>query len=326
MWYDEALKHPDGRADRGEPCVNCGDPVPRETHWKHRDRHLCSSRCNTNFKRRWKRSVEREVKAGTWDPEVLKLPDPVPNPRTSGPRDFVTTPGRIPPYEFEGFGVIPGDVVERHGISTVYGLEESPEDRPDWLASHLLITEEITTRHYSVWGAQPDGRLAAVQYGTFSPTGERLDSDTFEVDGRLVKWCTEFISDVATDGREFRWEAVVAVPVDSGYVSTWWTPARQQLSDQRKRTSRSAASHGRRALLKGATVETFDPMDVYERDGWVCGVCNRSVDRALVWPEPMSASLDHRKPLAAGGDHSRLNTQLAHLICNITKGAKYDGG
>lgn len=78
----------------------------------------------------------------------------------------------------------------------------------------------------------------------------------------------------------------------------------------------------RRARLAGAKVETFAPREVFERDGWVCGICTDPVDRELSYPDPGSASLDHVLPLVAGGEHSLANTQLAHLRCNLRKGAR----
>ena len=88
-------------------------------------------------------------------------------------------------------------------------------------------------------------------------------------------------------------------------------------------TAAAAASyHRRRALKKGATVENFTPDEVYERDGWTCGLCSEPVDSHLKWPDPMSVSLDHVIPLSRGGEHSRANTQCAHLSCNVRKGAQ----
>lgn len=82
------------------------------------------------------------------------------------------------------------------------------------------------------------------------------------------------------------------------------------------------AYHRRRALKKGATVERFSHAEVFERDNWTCGICAEPVDRDLRFPDPMSVSLDHIVPLALGGDHSRANTQCAHLTCNVRKGAQ----
>jgi 5-methylcytosine-specific restriction endonuclease McrA len=77
----------------------------------------------------------------------------------------------------------------------------------------------------------------------------------------------------------------------------------------------------RRARLAGAECESFDHADVYARDGWICGICTEHVDSAIKWPAPFSASLDHIVPLSKGGPHTRANTQLAHLACNMQKGA-----
>lgn len=82
-----------------------------------------------------------------------------------------------------------------------------------------------------------------------------------------------------------------------------------------------AGDQRRRARRKGAMVESFQSEEVYERDGWICGLCLEPVDRELRWPDPMSASLDHVIPLSKGGEHSRANTQLAHLDCNVRKGS-----
>lgn len=76
----------------------------------------------------------------------------------------------------------------------------------------------------------------------------------------------------------------------------------------------------RRALEFAATVEVFASAEVFERDGWVCQLCGAPVDPSLRAPSPLSASLDHIVPLSRGGAHSRANTQLAHLLCNVKKG------
>lgn len=90
---------------------------------------------------------------------------------------------------------------------------------------------------------------------------------------------------------------------------TGWTPARQ------------AAYQRRRALIKGATApgELIVPADIYERDGWVCGLCGDDVDRDLNYPDPMSASLDHVVPVSLGGPHAMSNVQCSHLFCNLSK-------
>ena len=75
----------------------------------------------------------------------------------------------------------------------------------------------------------------------------------------------------------------------------------------------------RRMKVAEATVEQFNPIEVFERDGWLCGVCGDPVDPGLKYPDPRSKSLDHIVPIARGGTHSSENAQLAHLRCNILK-------
>jgi 5-methylcytosine-specific restriction endonuclease McrA len=77
-----------------------------------------------------------------------------------------------------------------------------------------------------------------------------------------------------------------------------------------------------RARTRGARVETFSHEAVFERDGWICYLCHTPVDREVAWPHPLMPSLDHVVPLSRGGEHSRANTKLAHLGCNLSKGTK----
>lgn len=58
-WFDRVLRHPDGRAQGCEPCDHCGTPIQADAPWKHRDRHVCSSRCNESLKRRLKRAMAK---------------------------------------------------------------------------------------------------------------------------------------------------------------------------------------------------------------------------------------------------------------------------
>lgn len=84
--------------------------------------------------------------------------------------------------------------------------------------------------------------------------------------------------------------------------------------------ARKAHSHKRRAQKLGTQVEDLRPIDIYERDIWLCGICSTPVDPDLSHPHPMSPSLDHILPLSRGGTHTYENVQLAHLTCNVSKG------
>lgn len=82
-----------------------------------------------------------------------------------------------------------------------------------------------------------------------------------------------------------------------------------------------SSSHEKKARLLGRECEQIDPLVVFERDGWMCGLCRRPVSQSESWPSPLSASLDHVVPFAKGGHHTFDNVQCSHLGCNLLKGA-----
>jgi 5-methylcytosine-specific restriction endonuclease McrA len=79
--------------------------------------------------------------------------------------------------------------------------------------------------------------------------------------------------------------------------------------------------HERRVRISGGDAEKFKAGEIYERDGWTCGICDEPVNRDLKWPDPLSVSLDHIVPVSRGGGHTRANTRCSHLICNTRRGA-----
>lgn len=88
----------------------------------------------------------------------------------------------------------------------------------------------------------------------------------------------------------------------------------------RKTYSGKIGDHRSRASFFGGASTRFDHAEVFERDGWVCGICQKPVDQSVKYPDPMSASLDHVIPLSRGGDHVPDNAQCSHLTCNRQKG------
>jgi 5-methylcytosine-specific restriction endonuclease McrA len=103
-------------------------------------------------------------------------------------------------------------------------------------------------------------------------------------------------------------------------------PIVKQGSEKRRfcPSCRPGKGHVSRAVFYGGEYEYINSRTVFARDGWVCQLCQRPVDEGLSWPHTESASLDHVVPLSRGGDHVRANVQLAHLGCNIAKGATLD--
>lgn len=87
-------------------------------------------------------------------------------------------------------------------------------------------------------------------------------------------------------------------------------------------TCRRGKGHRARAQRYGVPFESVNRTAVFERDGWVCQLCHRPIDKGLSWPHVESVSLDHIVPLSRGGAHVDANVQTTHLGCNIGKGAK----
>lgn len=99
------------------------------------------------------------------------------------------------------------------------------------------------------------------------------------------------------------------------YMQTW----RKTHPDKNREKSRKyRAKH--RALECTSQIEPINEKVVYLRDGWICQHCQKRVDKRFKYPNPMSASLDHIVPLSKGGSHTYDNVQLAHLVCNVSKG------
>jgi len=90
------------------------------------------------------------------------------------------------------------------------------------------------------------------------------------------------------------------------------------------KAARHATKQQRRAVKHGVDADRFDPVEVFDRDGWRCGICQRPIDRRLSYPHPMSVSLDHVVPISWGGRHTRANTTSAHLRCNVAKGNRIE--
>jgi hypothetical protein len=68
------------------------------------------------------------------------------------------------------------------------------------------------------------------------------------------------------------------------------------------------------------------PLDVFQRDAFVCHICHRKTHRVFRNDDPLSATVDHHPvPLSKGGDHDWYNVRCACKSCNEQKGNKWDG-
>jgi hypothetical protein len=58
---------------------------------------------------------------------------------------------------------------------------------------------------------------------------------------------------------------------------------------------------------------------IFERDGWVCQLCDYPTNPDVTVPDFEAPTIDHIIPLAWGGDHTPANVQTAHFLCNSYK-------
>lgn len=76
----------------------------------------------------------------------------------------------------------------------------------------------------------------------------------------------------------------------------------------------------RRARLRGTDGESFDPLDIFRRDGWKCQACGCWTPEELRGTQHCSApELDHVVPVSKGGEHTISNTQCLCRTCNQLK-------
>lgn len=83
----------------------------------------------------------------------------------------------------------------------------------------------------------------------------------------------------------------------------------------------AAQSQRQRALKRNATTGPIDLAAIKVRDRMRCCICGRKINSALKYPHPDSLSFDHTQPLSLGGPHMQENLRVAHLRCNIQRGA-----
>ena len=62
--------------------------------------------------------------------------------------------------------------------------------------------------------------------------------------------------------------------------------------------------------------------DIFDRDGWVCWLCEEPVDPSISRRDRLGATIDHVVPLSKGGADDPVNLRLAHRHCNNTKSTR----
>jgi hypothetical protein len=90
-------------------------------------------------------------------------------------------------------------------------------------------------------------------------------------------------------------------------------PAGTSHYDQDPAEVLEAPRRRRAERLKKAPRAPIDREAIFERDGWLCGICGERVARR-------QATLDHIVPISLGGAHEPSNVRLAHSLCNSRRG------
>lgn len=78
----------------------------------------------------------------------------------------------------------------------------------------------------------------------------------------------------------------------------------------------------RRARILANGHEPYSRMDIYDRDGGVCQLCDEPVDLTIPYPELESFTIDHTIPICKGGPDTPENVATAHWGCNKSKFTK----
>ena len=89
-----------------------------------------------------------------------------------------------------------------------------------------------------------------------------------------------------------------------------------------KRVDRLNENHRARAHKAGVPREPVNIADLVRSHGWTCYLCGLGIDPTLPAADPMSANVDHKVPLCAGGAHTLSNLGLTHRRCNEAKGKR----
>lgn len=107
--------------------------------------------------------------------------------------------------------------------------------------------------------------------------------------------------------------------------------ANQGLSAEGQFCSKECAGSGKRweskrhrkvAIRRMRKRAGFAAIEIFERDHWVCRLCNRPVLRSDEYPHPASACVNLIEPASKGGKRTHENVVLAHLSCAVHRRAR----
>lgn len=78
-----------------------------------------------------------------------------------------------------------------------------------------------------------------------------------------------------------------------------------------------------RARQRGAASKArYTDLEIFERDRWICHLCNKKVRRDVPRTDPEGATIDHLIPISLGGLDEPANVACSHWKCNRDKRAR----
>jgi hypothetical protein len=83
-----------------------------------------------------------------------------------------------------------------------------------------------------------------------------------------------------------------------------------------------ASTRARKIRWSQVKHEPYKDTDIFERDGYICGICGEATDKTTHPKHPDSPTIDHVIPLTKCGDDVPTNVQCAHYGCNSRKSDK----
>ena len=102
-------------------------------------------------------------------------------------------------------------------------------------------------------------------------------------------------------------------------AARWQARWRKEYPEKARSISRTQGAR-RYALKKdNGPIEKFLHEEIFERDGWICGICLELVNPDAKDPDPFAVELDHIQPVTKKGPHTRANVQCSHGRCNRIK-------
>ena len=103
-----------------------------------------------------------------------------------------------------------------------------------------------------------------------------------------------------------------------------WQKLEYQKSKEEKRvdTEKQWANAAlRRAERLGVDTVSVSRMEVADRDGWKCYLCDKAIPKGAEETDPECLHIEHLIPLSMGGSHELENCAASHARCNLKKGA-----